>query len=84
MSDYIAESTPGEIDETYDRMVQILDLITGTQAPELITEYSALLCAAAMLITLSRGIDPSQENCARVLHLVAGKFIPELEAMDFD
>jgi hypothetical protein len=68
------------VDQTYDRMVEIMGLITGTQAASPVIEYSALMCAAATLMTVSQGMEPTMENCRRVMCLMAETVIPAIEA----
>lgn len=73
-------STGPLVKETSDRMVQIMGLITSTQSTDVRVEYSALMCAAAMLMTISQGIEPSMANYQRVMVVVADQLIPAIEA----
>ena len=70
-----------DVDGCYNRMVEIGSLITGTRHAEVRVEYSALLCLAATVMAVSQGIEPTQKNCTRILHLMADQIIPEIEAM---
>jgi hypothetical protein len=72
-------STGPDVKETYDRMVSIVGLITPTSAPVDI-EYSALMCAAALVMTSAHGLEPTEENCSAVLQMIADEVIPAIEA----
>lgn len=79
MSHVTRISTGPLVDQTCDRMTAIMGLITGTQATDARVEYSALMCAAAFLMTVSQGIEPTVENCQRVMRLMCERVIPVIE-----
>jgi hypothetical protein len=76
------------VGKTYDRMVEMMSLLTESQRADVRIEYSAFLCAAATTMAVSRGIDPTAENCSRIMRLMADKVIPEIEtavdALEFE
>jgi uncharacterized protein YfiM (DUF2279 family) len=71
--------TPIEQD-TYERMCEIVRLITSTQDKRAHVEYSALIAAAAMAMAASQGIAPTTDNLGRLGRLIARHVIPAIEA----
>jgi hypothetical protein len=66
--------------DTYNRMVEIMRLIASTQDDRAHVEYSALICAAAMVMAASQGIAPTHDNLGRLGRLIARHVIPAIEA----
>jgi hypothetical protein len=69
------------VGKTYDRMVEMMSLLTSSQQADVRIEYSAFLCAAATTMAVSRGIDPTAVNCSRIMRMMAEQVIPEVEAL---
>jgi hypothetical protein len=67
------------VEVTYDRMCEIVGLITPTRSESASTEYSALMCTAVIAMAASRGIAPTQENLSIMLHLMVEVVIPAVE-----
>ena len=68
------------VHQTYDRMVEIMALITPTQAASPQVEYSAMMCAAAIIMAAASGLEPTNEHCQRIMHLMAECIVPAIEA----
>jgi hypothetical protein len=68
-----------DVDEVFDRMVEIVTLITPTQSKRSIVEYSALLCAGVSVAAVSAGVEPTRENLSRPLRLTCDEILPALE-----
>jgi hypothetical protein len=62
-----------------DRMHVIITAIAPTAAEDAITEYSALLCAAVMVMVSSAGIPYNATLLSRVLGAVVGKLTPVVD-----
>ncbi len=64
----------------YDRVVEIIRLITPTQSTRAEVEYSALIGVATMIMTSHAGIEPTPENMSRIQRAVVTKIVPEIES----
>lgn len=73
-----------DVDECFDRMTEIIGLVTPTAHADARIEYSALLCAAAMIMTVHRGMEPTYENCTQILDIMAGEVIPAITELTED
>lgn len=73
-------ATGPDVDVCFDRMVAIVALIKPTQHARAEVEYSALLGVASSIIAVQMGIDPAPENTSKILALIVGKLVPELQA----
>lgn len=64
----------------YDRAVEICALITPTASSRSAIELSALLGAACFVIAAQQGMECTDENLSRILHMVIRKVHPAIEA----
>jgi hypothetical protein len=77
----IADSTTGELRQTYDRSVQIIRLIATTKSPDPRIEWSALATAAALCMATSSGIEASNDNLSEIIELLASEVNPAVEKL---
>ncbi len=75
---FITSSPAAEI--VFDRVVEIVALLDGTQAADPIVESSAFICAAVNVILASHGVEATRENQSRALRMVCKIISPAIEA----
>jgi hypothetical protein len=64
------------VDQTFERMMEIISAVDGTGHPNAEVEYSALFCAGVLVLCASKALDPDQERVQRVLRLVVNAIAP--------
>jgi hypothetical protein len=77
-ADYV--TTGPDVDAVFDRMSEIMSLITPTRRDRTIVEYDALLCVTVLVAAASRGIEPTPDNLRRMLRIVCDRIVPALDA----
>ena len=77
MIDIVVDTDPGLRDATYDRMCEILQMITPTIGNDPEVEYSALFSAGALCLCVRMGLEANPENVQTILRCAIASIIHE-------
>jgi len=73
-------SSGPDVGPCFDRMVEVMALLTPSSSGNAQIEYSAILGCGGMVMAASLGVEPSVANCSRILARVVKELVPILEA----